>query len=117
MKKILLIGAVLLLAAVFATSTIKPETSTPGIVTTPIPTLILVPSSTPTPTPAPVLVPGLSNDNHYENSAGNEVHSPAYSTDGCVAAGASARCGDGTCSFSQSRRGTCSHHGGVAQWL
>jgi hypothetical protein len=24
---------------------------------------------------------------------------------------------DGTYSFSQSRRGTCSHHGGVAKWL
>jgi uncharacterized protein YgiM (DUF1202 family) len=31
--------------------------------------------------------------------------------------GASARCSDGTYSFSQNRRGTCSHHGGVAQWL
>jgi len=32
-------------------------------------------------------------------------------------AGATAECRDGTYSFSQSRRGTCSHHGGVAQWL
>jgi uncharacterized protein YgiM (DUF1202 family) len=31
--------------------------------------------------------------------------------------GASARCNDGTYSFSQNRRGTCSHHGGVAEWL
>jgi hypothetical protein len=58
----------------------------------------------------------LSNDNYYTNSAGNEVHSPAYSDDG-VPPGASAICRDGTYSFSQSRRGTCSHHGGVAQWL
>lgn len=28
-----------------------------------------------------------------------------------------ARCGDGTYSYSAHRRGTCSHHGGVAQWL
>jgi uncharacterized protein YraI len=34
-----------------------------------------------------------------------------------VPAGASARCSDGTYSFSQNRRGTCSHHGGVAEWL
>ena len=59
--------------------------------------------------------PDLSNDNYYTNSAGNEVHSPAYAPS--VPAGASARCRDGTYSFSQSRRGTCSHHGGVAQWL
>jgi hypothetical protein len=31
--------------------------------------------------------------------------------------GATARCRDGTYSFSQHRSGTCSHHGGVAQWL
>lgn len=57
----------------------------------------------------------LSNDNYYTNSAGDEVHSPAYAPS--VPAGASAICGDGTYSFSKSRRGTCSHHGGVAQWL
>lgn len=34
-----------------------------------------------------------------------------------IPAGASAICRDGTFSFSQNRRGTCSHHGGVAQWL
>lgn len=57
----------------------------------------------------------LSNDNYYTNVEGNEVHSPAYSSG--VPAGASALCGDGTYSFSQNRRGTCSHHGGVSEWL
>lgn len=56
----------------------------------------------------------LSNDNYYTNSVGNTVHSPAYAPS--IPAGASARCRDGTYSFSQSRRGTCSHHGGVALW-
>jgi hypothetical protein len=32
-------------------------------------------------------------------------------------AGATARCEDGTYSFSEHRSGTCSHHGGVAEWL
>lgn len=32
-------------------------------------------------------------------------------------AGATALCRDGTYSFSQHRRGTCSHHGGVEKWL
>ncbi|MFK4147461.1 DUF3761 domain-containing protein [Streptomyces sp. NPDC004065] len=32
-------------------------------------------------------------------------------------AGASAICNDGTPSYSAHRRGTCSHHGGVARWL
>jgi competence protein ComEC len=31
--------------------------------------------------------------------------------------GATAICNDGTYSFSQHRQGTCSHHGGVLQWL
>lgn len=58
---------------------------------------------------------GLSNDNYYTNTYGNQVHSPAYSE--TIPIGASAQCRDGTYSFSQSRRGTCSHHGGVARWL
>lgn len=58
----------------------------------------------------------LSNNNHYTNVDGDTVHSPAFSNTGSMPAGASARCRDGTYSFSQNRRGTCSHHGGVAQW-
>lgn len=58
---------------------------------------------------------GLSNDNHYINVDGNSIHSPAYSNS--VPVGATAQCRDGTYSFSQHRRGTCSHHGGVTQWL
>ena len=58
----------------------------------------------------------LSNDNHYSNISGESVHSPAYSNDNAIPAGASAQCGDGTYSFSQHRSGTCSHHGGVATW-
>jgi hypothetical protein len=57
----------------------------------------------------------LSNNNYYTNSSGQEVHSPAYSAS--VPAGASARCNDGTYSFSQHRSGTCSGHGGVSTWL
>jgi hypothetical protein len=30
---------------------------------------------------------------------------------------ATARCKDGTLSFSKTHSGTCSHHGGVAQWF
>lgn len=60
--------------------------------------------------PAPVCENGT-----YVNSAGNTVCSP-YSSPSAPS-GASARCRDGTYSFSQSRSGTCSHHGGVAAWL
>jgi hypothetical protein len=60
--------------------------------------------------------PQLSNDRHYTNSDGQQVHSPAYSS-GSAPAGATSVCRDGTYSFSQHRSGTCSHHGGVAKWL
>lgn len=52
---------------------------------------------------------------YYTNTYGNRVQSPTrYNS---RPTGATALCGDGTYSFSQSRRGTCSHHGGVSQWL
>jgi hypothetical protein len=51
----------------------------------------------------------------YVNTYGNTVCSP-YSSNS-VPEGATARCIDGTYSFSQSHSGTCSHHGGVSEWL
>jgi hypothetical protein len=51
----------------------------------------------------------------YVNSAGTTVCRPENSP--TVPAGATAECKDGTYSFSQSRSGTCSYHGGVARWL
>ena len=59
----------------------------------------------------------LDNHNTYQNSSGETVHSPAHSKSGRVPEGATARCRDGTYSFSRHRRGTCSGHGGVAAWL
>lgn len=59
----------------------------------------------------------LLSHRHYRNLDGQEVHSPVRSTHDQVPAGASAKCRDGTYSFSQHRRGTCSHHGGVSTWL
>lgn len=51
----------------------------------------------------------------YTNSYGNRIQSPTpYPS---RPTGATALCRDGTYSFSQSRRGTCSHHGGVAKWF
>lgn len=61
-------------------------------------------------------VTNLSNSNFYTNVDGNKVHSPAYSSNG-IPAGATARCRDGTYSFSLNNRGTCSRHGGVSSWL
>lgn len=58
--------------------------------------------------------PRYSSVRHYTNSYGNRVQSPTYYDS--KPPGATALCRDGTYSFSQSRRGTCSHHGGVARW-
>jgi hypothetical protein len=51
----------------------------------------------------------------YVNSRGHCVHRPMKADR--APAGATAKCRDGSYSFSQSRRGTCSWHGGVTQWL
>jgi len=59
----------------------------------------------------------LQTHRHYKAKDGHEVHSPAKSTHDQVPTGASAKCRDGSYSFSQHRRGTCSHHRGVGVWL
>jgi uncharacterized protein YgiM (DUF1202 family) len=52
---------------------------------------------------------------HYKNKQGNIVQSPTkYNT---APIGATAKCRDGSYSFSQTKRGTCSHHGGVEYWI
>lgn len=59
----------------------------------------------------------LVENEYYVNNAGHVVHSPAHTVTGEAPVGASARCSDGTYSFSEHRSGTCSHHGGVTLWL
>jgi hypothetical protein len=78
------------------------------------------PAPDPTPAPTPTPTPPASSSSSagtYTNVDGNTVQSPTQSTDGSVPAGATARCGDGSYSFSQHRSGTCSHHDGVSEWL
>jgi hypothetical protein len=59
----------------------------------------------------------LVDHGHYTNKDGQDVHSPARTKSGTPPSGATAKCGDGTYSFSQHHSGTCSHHRGVSQWL
>lgn len=59
----------------------------------------------------------LVEHGHYKNKSGQDVHAPAHTKNGAAPAGASAQCRDGSYSFSRTHRGTCSRHGGVAQWL
>jgi hypothetical protein len=69
-----------------------------------------------------VLKDCFTNTFHQEGSQPQSDGLPTLrntQTDSAVTVpnGASAICNDGTHSYSQSRRGTCSHHGGVAKWL
>lgn len=115
-KKRYIAGGLVGLAALSSLggSTPTPSAPAPIVISQPVSTQV---STAPKANPLNYEAPssGLSNDNYYTNTYGNQVHSPAYSPS--VPAGASAQCRDGTYSFSQSRRGTCSHHGGVARWL
>ena len=53
-------------------------------------------------------------DAHYTNVSGHHVRRPMMAAH--KPAGATAHCGDGSWSFSEHHQGTCSHHGGVAEW-
>jgi len=59
--------------------------------------------------------PKATKGRSYVNVDGIRVPSPIFSE--TKPDGASARCRDGSYSFSLHRRGTCSHHGGVAEWF
>ena len=59
----------------------------------------------------------LIEQGSYVNRDGVVVHRPAHTVSGAAPDGASAQCRDGSYSFSLHHSGTCSHHGGVAQWL
>ena len=56
-----------------------------------------------------------SKPHYYTNKAGQRVQSPTRSS--TAPKGATAQCRDGSYSFSQNRRGTCSNHRGVGRWL
>jgi len=59
----------------------------------------------------------LTRHDCYINRDGTSVHSPSRTTEPNQApVGSTATCADGTSSYSQHHSGTCSHHGGVAQW-
>jgi hypothetical protein len=91
-----------------------PATAVPPATETPAPAPKPAPVATPLP-PPPTTAPQECTNGTYVNSAGNTVCSPEQSP--TVPVGATARCRDGSYSFSQSRSGTCSDHGGVETWL
>jgi serine/threonine-protein kinase len=81
------------------------DTLAPSITNTP--TFTLTPSSTSTLTRTPT---------HTPQNTAIQLPTSTYNPN-LPPAGATAICNDGTYSYSQHRRGTCSHHGGVRVWL
>lgn len=82
------------------------------------------PKTSPTPetkatnkTDPPATTSGPCATDYYRNSNGVCVHRPVKTQNTSAPNGATAQCRDGSYSFSQHRRGTCSRHGGVAKWL
>jgi len=59
--------------------------------------------------------PSPASGGSYINVDGVRIPSPVFSE--TKPAGATARCRDGSYSFSMHRRGTCSGHRGVAEWF
>jgi len=57
-------------------------------------------------------VAAVCKQGYYKNVSGHCIHRP-----GSNPAGATARCRDGTYSYSEHASGTCSHHGGVGRWI
>jgi hypothetical protein len=89
-------------AAPETTTTIAPATEVPQV---PVTQAVAPPAHTES---------GCGSDS-YVNVDGQCVHDPE--TAGSAPAGATAKCKDGTYSFSKHHSGTCSGHHGVAEWL
>lgn len=98
------------------TAPVVQQTVTKQVTTTPTPAKTApTPSTYKEPVKSPYQAPTPTETvRTYTNSQGNTVQSPTHYNS--RPSGASAQCRDGSYSFSQSRRGTCSHHGGVAEW-
>jgi outer membrane biosynthesis protein TonB len=99
----------------------QPFVTAPQPALAPAPAKAMPPAkAAPAPAPAPVKTkprPTASScaGDVYTNSDGNCVHRPTSSPS--ESGGATAKCKDGQYSYSQHRQGTCSGHGGVANWL
>ncbi len=99
--------------AIALLQTTEPTSSSRTSASTPKPRRIS-PTASNTSTPTVSSSSRPASGRSYVNVDGVRVPSPVFSK--TRPAGATARCRDGSHSFSLNRRGTCSHHGGVAEW-
>ena len=92
------------------TTTDAPETTTTIVPVTEIPQIPVTQAAAP-----PANTESGCGSDSYVNVDGQCVHDPESAAS--APAGATARCKDGTYSFSKHHSGTCSGHHGVAEWL
>jgi uncharacterized protein DUF3761 len=94
-----------------------PTTHTPlikiTVVPTKAPTITPKPAITPFPTAKPTVY--IAPTEYIAPTTPPQTYQAPVTNNTC--AGQTAICNDGTCSDSAHHQGTCSHHGGVAQWL
>ena len=114
------VGNIDTIAPVTSTTTDAPTTTT--IAPAPVTTIPAPPPVTEAPqeqvtqaAPPPVHTQPDCGSDSYINSDGQCVHDPVAADS--PPAGATAKCNDGTYSFSKHHSGTCSGHHGVAEWL
>jgi Protein of unknown function (DUF3761) len=94
-----------------ATGTATPATKAPAPA---------APAATPAATPPPSTVPppaAAAKPAAPATTAKPAASAPSSTSGNTDPTGATAKCKDGTYSKSQHRSGTCSSHGGVAEWL
>lgn len=96
----------LLLGSCLAGDSETSEEPTEAVTATATATESVTETATPSPEPEPEPEPAAEPE--PEPAPAPEPEHPE---------GATALCSNGTYSWSENRRGTCSHHGGVAQWL
>ncbi|HEX4221371.1 MAG TPA: DUF3761 domain-containing protein [Pseudonocardiaceae bacterium] len=96
------------------TTTPAPVTTVPATTIPAPPPVTEAPQQPVTQAAPPPAQPDCGSDS-YLNSDGQCVHDPVAADSPPV--GATAKCNDGTYSFSKHHSGTCSGHHGVAEWL
>ena len=94
------------------TSTTTPAPAAPTAATAPAPA-----ASAASPAPAPTSAMTASSSAAAAKSSTATKSAPTATAGNTDPTGATAKCKDGTYSKSQHHSGTCSSHGGVAEWL
>jgi hypothetical protein len=102
-KAVLALGGILLFIGAFSHAS-SPKPAVQGIQAT-IP-VVTTHVKLPTISPTPTNIPPTYTPTPWPTSVQIKT-----------CAGATAICNDGSCSYSAHHQGTCSHHGGVAEWL